>query len=357
MNVSYTITGSETAGTQILVVIGGESHTITENHPSFDRIQDALLDGEFDGLKELIDVQGTILSQLSENVTISGNTLYFRGEPLYDRLAETVVNFYSRGRNFKKLVNFMERLFLNPSKHSRTQLFNFLDAHDFTITDDGHFLAYKGVDSTLRSLHAGPGVVNGTPQNGLLDNTPGNVLEMLRSDVMDDPSVACAEGLHAGTWEYARNFGSRVVEVKIDPADVASVPNDSAFQKIRTAKYVVLREVESQVASEERYDVEDDFMRWLGEYSSDYTYKGKVATNYTALVYNYADAFPEEDSLTREQLDALLSVAAELDSEHSSMRVYRYHIDKLLLDYYADSSRENEVFEEDEDEYEGYDPW
>jgi 3-deoxy-7-phosphoheptulonate synthase len=39
MNISYTITGSEEAGTQILLVVNGKAHTVTENHPNFEEIK------------------------------------------------------------------------------------------------------------------------------------------------------------------------------------------------------------------------------------------------------------------------------------------------------------------------------
>lgn len=351
MNVSYTITGSESAGTQILLVLDGRPHTITESHPSYRQIQERLLDQDFEGIENLINVQRSILDKLSEKVTIQGDVLYYNGEAIYDRLAQTVVEFFREGRSFHNLVNFMERLYLNPSRHSRTQLYEFLNRHNFAITDDGHFLAYKGVNTGFGSITRGPGVVNGAPQNGSLDNTPGNTLEMLRSDVMDDPSVACSYGLHVGTWGYARSFGQRVVEVKVDPADVVSVPNDCDFQKVRTCRYRVTREVVAEVDPNARYDVVAVFMTWLDTIASAYSRKGKVDTSYGDLAERFLEG--QETALTDVQVDALLSYTQELDFDHEAGAVYRYHVDAILENYFQDEQDEEEY---DEDEYEdGYD--
>lgn len=338
MSVSYTVSGSESNGTQMLIVIDGKAHAITESHPNFEEIMDRLLSREFEDLDSLVDAQSHILAKLSENVTISGDTLYYKGEPLYTKLATTILNFHRKGRSFSNLVNFMEKLFRNPSKHSRTQLFEFLDRHDFAITDGGDFLAYKGVMDDFRSMTAGPGIVNGKRTYGHLDNTPGNLLEYDRSEVMDDPTVACAEGLHAGTWAYASRFGPTVVEVKINPADVVSVPKGADFQKIRTERYLVLRKVDSPVNPEERYDVVLTFKDWLSDLSDRYTRKGKMAASYAGL----AEEFIEETSLRAEQIEALLSFAYELDINHPAENVYRYHVDELVGNLEEDDYQEEE---------------
>lgn len=353
MNVSYTITGSESAGTQILLVINGRSHTITEAHPSYRQIQECLLDQDFEGIESLINIQRTILDKLSEKVTIQGDVLYYNGEAIYDRLAQTVVEFFREGRSFHNLVNFMERLYLNPSRHSRTQLYEFLNRHNFAITDDGHFLAYKGVNTEFGSITAGPGVVNGVPQSGSLDNTPGNTLEMLRSDVMDDPSVACSYGLHVGTWGYARSFGRRVVEVKVDPSDVVSVPNDCDFQKVRACRYRVTREVTAEVDPNARYDVVATFMTWLSTIASAYSRKGKVDTSYGRLAERFLEG--QETPLTDVQVEALLSYTEELDFEHEAGAVYRYHVDELLEYYFQSQVDDEEGFDGEEYDEEEYD--
>lgn len=336
MNISYTITGSEEAGTQILLVVNGKAHTITENHPNFEEIRVSLIGSDFFGIEELVNVGASIMAQLSDNVTLVGNTIHYKGQPLYDALSKTVLDLFRSGQDVSSLVNFMERLIVNPDLNSRLQLYEFLNRHTLPITEDGYFLAYKGLLPDFTSVHAGPGFVNGVYYNGHLDNSPGNVLEMLRSEVTNDPDVACATGLHGGAWKYARDFGNVVVEVQIDPADVVSVPKDANFQKLRVSKYKVLRQVteenENIFIPNEKPDYREDFLECLGDIAENYTRKGRVAHSYRELADRVINEHYEEYGyqLDQEEIDGFYAVAKELDENHKAYKVYRYHIDELL---------------------------
>jgi hypothetical protein len=358
MNVNYNITGSESAGTQILLVLDGKSFTISDSHPYFSEILDKLHTRDFSRLEELVDAQTTIMDKLTDNVVLSGGVLHYKGQPMYDRLSQTIVDYHRAGRPFTNLINFMERLFLNPSRHSRTQLFEFLNLHNFAITDDGCFLAYKGVRNDLTSVTSGPGIVNGEQYvDAHLDNSPGNQLEFIRSEVMDDPTVACAEGLHVGTFDYAFHFGSVVVECKVDPANVVSVPKDSNFQKIRCCHYVVTRVVKQEVDPDARYDAREPFIEWLEVVASAYSDKGKLATTYVDLAHRFIEG--QENPLSDKDTEALLSYAAELDTDHPAKVVYRYHVDAVIEAFYeeqdeADEEDYEDEYEEDEDEDESH---
>ena len=65
---------------------------------------------------------------------------------------------------------------------------------------------------------------------------------MERSSVDDDFRNGCSKGLHAGSLEYAKGWGKRVLLIEIDPADVVSVPEDCDCQKLRCCKYKVIGE-------------------------------------------------------------------------------------------------------------------
>jgi hypothetical protein len=81
--------------------------------------------------------------------------------------------------------------------------------------------------------------------SGKFFNGVGEVLEMPRNAVCDDADVGCSYGFHAGSHAYASTFGggdSRLVIVKINPSDVVSVPKDCDCQKLRTARYEVVKD-------------------------------------------------------------------------------------------------------------------
>jgi hypothetical protein len=65
--------------------------------------------------------------------------------------------------------------------------------------------------------------------------------------VDDDANSACSFGLHVGTWDYASTFGhGATLTVRVDPANVVSVPHDCNTQKIRTCEYDVIATAEAK---------------------------------------------------------------------------------------------------------------
>ena len=65
---------------------------------------------------------------------------------------------------------------------------------------------------------------------------------MPRRNVCDNANIGCSDGFHAGSLDYARQYGNggHLMVVEIDPADVVSVPLDCDQQKLRTSKYKVV---------------------------------------------------------------------------------------------------------------------
>ena len=133
-----------------------------------------------------------------------------------------------KGASYKHLVNFWRRCLCNPNQGSICQLFEFISRHLLTITDEGLFVAYKGVADDYRDKHSGK-----------FDNHPGRVVEMPRDQVTYNPQECCSSGLHVANYRYAASWGERVVVVLVDPADVVSVPYDSNAEKIRVCRYTV----------------------------------------------------------------------------------------------------------------------
>ena len=134
------------------------------------------------------------------------------------------------------LANLWKNLRNNPSERSRTELLSFLEKNEMPITEDGHFLAYKYVTKDLRDA-----------RTGTFDNSPGSEPTMPREAVDDDSSVTCSRGLHVAAFQYAKNNGSTLVAVKVNPVDVVSIPFDYNGQKMRVCKYKVLEVISGEI--------------------------------------------------------------------------------------------------------------
>jgi len=87
-----------------------------------------------------------------------------------------------------------------------------------------------------------------------MNNSVGQVVTMPRNKVDDVRANTCSEGLHFCSLEYLPHFGSlsrgdRTVIVKINPADVVSIPQDYNNAKGRTCRYQVVAEHDSDTKS------------------------------------------------------------------------------------------------------------
>lgn len=239
---------------------GTEIFSVTNSNPFWEDIVDAILDNDEDTVRELItDIPSGVnkaFQQVTERVSLRDGQVYFDGDLIHNSLAHAISRAEGKDQLYS-LARFMEKCYTNPRKHSRDNLFDWLNTHDFTITDDGDLVGYKGVSNDLGSLTRGPGIVNGQEMKGSLPNIPGNVMEMARSSVEHDPSVGCSVGLHVGTWDYASTFGPRTMRVIVNPRDVVSVPTDCNWAKMRVCRYVVDEEVEQPQREFVWYDEDD----------------------------------------------------------------------------------------------------
>ena len=251
----------------LTVLLDGELVSITNQHPRFSEILELVENDETEGLQDLLDPSAALnvrFEKVGEQVSIKNGHVLFEGEEVNNILADAIVKFYSEGNDdFKPLVNFMEKLATNPNEHSKDHLFRWLKNLDLSIAENGDFIAYKGVDSEMRSIHSGFGIIDGVETTGKLLNAVGSVIEMPRSQVTFDPADGCSFGLHAGTWGYANSFGHTTLEVHINPRDVVSVPVDCADQKLRCCRYRVVQVLEkpyeqSLVAGTYDWDESDD---------------------------------------------------------------------------------------------------
>jgi len=220
-------------GNNITVVIGNKPHTISKTHITYEKVKDAIKTGDWDLVKDIIEPKQVVLNYGKGNVSVKGETLYWKGEVLNSGLAIRMIAMLQEGFPIEPMVNFMENLFQNPSKRAVDELYGFLEKNQLPITDDGYFLAYKKVRANYFDVHS-----------GTMDNSVGKIVEMERNKVDDNKDQTCSTGLHFCGQSYLSHFGGeRVVIVKVHPADVVSIPSDYNGAKGRACRYEVIGEV------------------------------------------------------------------------------------------------------------------
>jgi hypothetical protein len=265
----YTIIGNEDGESNIVVFVAGSTPQVaSQSHPNYDRIVQGALAGD-ESIIELFDIAATAaqkFSRLSERVTTANGRLYLDGEEVDNALANQVLRFLDEGvEDWKPLVAFFENVQANPNEHSREQLYEWLSRRDFTITEKGLIVGYKGVQTVedgYLSIHSGKAIVDGEVVEGRIPTNLGSIIEMPRSEVHWDPSAGCSTGLHIGSFDYAQGFAQgAVLEVHVNPRDVVSVPTDSDAAKVRCCRYEIVAEIEVPYTSPViygDYDEDDD---------------------------------------------------------------------------------------------------
>jgi hypothetical protein len=224
-------------GKNIIMVVDGRSHTISqETHIAYERIVEALKAEDWDALRGLVDLRATIADYSQGNVTIEGEHVLWNGIPFHNAVATRMIEMFKEGFSIKPMVYFMENLMNNSSQRSIDQLYGFLEKNSLPITEDGYFLAYKKVNDNYTDIHTGK-----------IDNSVGQIVEMNRDLVDDNPDSHCSTGLHFCSEEYLRDFGGSgnpVMILKISPADVVSIPSDANGAKGRCCAYEVVAQVQ-----------------------------------------------------------------------------------------------------------------
>lgn len=283
--VKYQIVGNleEQDDSSVTVYLDGKQYIMSCTHPAYRHVVAALVTGEADdSIVEHFDVGKVVqrrFEAITDRVSVDEDTIYFDGDPVDSSIAKQILRAMNEGNeDYMPLVLFMENVAANPNPHSRTQLWDWLRNHDFTITSEGKIVGYKGVvkkdDGSLRSIHSGKAIVDGVEHTGQIPNYLGAVVTMPRSAVMHDPASSCSTGLHIGTYEYASGYNQgAMLEVHVDPRDVVSVPTDAYGAKIRVCRYEVVRELDApyQVAVLNIYEKMDDgyVEEWEDEWGDD----------------------------------------------------------------------------------------
>lgn len=250
--VNYIVTNNS-----IVINYNAKTVTVTKEDGRYNDIILAIKDGRVDDIPELLDIKRKMLK--SGFVEVEGAILR-DGIELPKALSDRVINFLHEGLPFEPLLNLWDKLKKNQSYNSREMLYKFLEHNGHPITEDGCFIAYRGVTEDFKD-----------PYSRTFDNSVGSVCEMPRDQVDDNPNNTCSRGLHVACFSYAHGFGNKTIEVKVDPEDVVCIPTDYNGTKMRVCKFEVMNVVDNE-NNEQLYkfektnnaeylfdDVEDDF--------------------------------------------------------------------------------------------------
>lgn len=224
-------------------VVNGQSYTVSRSDKLFERIIQAIKDHNDALAIDLLDKTKAIGKFSDGNVTVEGDVVKYKGQPVHNVITDRIVEFIAQGLPFEPLTKFLANLMTNPSKRAVEETYKFLEHRSLPLTEDGCFLAYKAVTNDFKDKHS-----------QTFDNSVGKTVSIERNQVDDDARNGCSYGLHVGSIGYVKGFahtymGDKMLVVKVNPADVVSVPFDCNCEKMRVAKYVVLSEYVADLES------------------------------------------------------------------------------------------------------------
>lgn len=233
----------------ITVVLEGKSRVVYKSNQYYETVKTALKSRDLNKIRNAVDLASAINNFGKGKVYVKDGQVYYNSKVVDNVISDHIIRMINEGFNVDPMLAFLRNLMNNPSETSREELYLFMQKGKMPITDDGCFLAYKRVRNDYTDVHSGK-----------FDNSPGKTVEMKREDVDTNRNNTCSRGLHFCSESYLPHFspGSKVVLVKINPADVVSIPVDYANAKGRTWRYVVLKDVTDKVGEYTQAVYQDD---------------------------------------------------------------------------------------------------
>lgn len=214
-----------------ITLTNGDVYQVDKSHKLYPKVLAATKAKDEKKVVVLLDKMKIAVQWAGKEFERRGSVFYYKGQPLHTILTEYISSLMDKDIDSSRFVKFLENVMGNPDKNVRDQIWSFLQACQMPIDQDGCIIAYKWVNENYTDVHT-----------GTFDNHPGKVLKMNRSQADSDPNQSCSTGFHACSRNYHK-FGARLLEVRINPKDVVSVPKDYNASKMRVCEYKVLCEV------------------------------------------------------------------------------------------------------------------
>ena len=91
-------------GKNVVVVIGNKSHAISSTHITYNKVLDAIKAGDWETVKDVIEPKKVVLNYGQGNVSIQGETLFWKGAEIHTSLSKRMIQML-------KMVSQLNRLY------------------------------------------------------------------------------------------------------------------------------------------------------------------------------------------------------------------------------------------------------
>jgi hypothetical protein len=303
----------------VTVFVDGSQHIVPVGTAQYDLVRKGISEDDINAVRNAINVKQSVVNASFGRMSIKEDgVLYYDDFPLHGALSSRILTIIKDAGDASPLINFLDRLMANPSKRSVDELYGFLAANSLPITSDGYFLAYKKVRNNYKDIYS-----------GTMDNSVGSRPSMPRNQVDDDKERTCSYGLHFCSRSYLPSFGSyasgddRIMVVKVDPAQVVSIPQDYNNAKGRACEYLVVGELETtdggrDVVTELKENFSFEYGVNLYPEESLFTQEESLDDDFEDEDDDFEDDFEDEDEDDEQALIAPSPLVADSTSVKAS---------------------------------------
>lgn len=229
-------------GIGISVVIDGTPFNVAKDAINYNELFAALSEGAdrerirklaspIAALRTLANNEGL---EITENAETGELQVAYEGKPLRGVIASRILDLFRAEKGFEIYRKFVAKAITNRDPDAVDQLFRFMEANRLSLHPDGDVLAFKAVKSNYYDHHSGKVLY-----------ALGTTVEMPREKCDSNPNRSCSTGLHVGGDSYVKTqySGSKMLIIKINPADFVAVPYDYNNAKARVCKLFVYAEI------------------------------------------------------------------------------------------------------------------
>lgn len=215
----------------VTVFIDSKPRQFANTHSQYELITSAIHAGDWSAVRTHTDVAKSVELRTDGRVRIENDCIFVNEKQIHGNIVDRILAMIAmKSEAVKGLIRFLDRVYDNCSLSTIENVFDFIEACDLPITEDGCFLAYKYVREDFTDCYSGK-----------FDNSVGSSPRMPRNECDDRRDVTCSTGLHVCSLEYLSGWYNRnIIVCKVAPEDVVCVPTDYNMAKMRTEGYTVV---------------------------------------------------------------------------------------------------------------------
>ena len=231
-------------GNSVTVVFRGMPFSVPSDSISYESLVEALVSDDVETVEEVLFAGARLAEALAEfgDVEVHSGHVTYQGEEVHGYLVDQILFAQQNGVDVDPFANFLNNVMQNPNPRARQDLFLWRERSNMPLTSDGCILAWRTVRADYLDHHS-----------ATMDNSVGAIVEQDRDLCDSNPDQTCSSGLHFCAQSYLRHFGgsdSRLMVVKINPADVVAFPRDYDMAKGRCCRFEVVDEVPQELLAE-----------------------------------------------------------------------------------------------------------